>query len=41
MKQADQAILIKIIGYCADIGAIIEQFGKNRELDELLKHHPA
>ena len=41
MKLADQAILIKIIGYCDDIGAIIERFGKSRELDDLLKHHPA
>ena len=41
MKQADRAIIIKIIGYCDDISAIIERFGKSRELDDLLKHHPA
>ena len=40
MKQADQTILIKIIGYCDDISAIIERFGKNRELDDLLKQYP-
>ena len=32
MKQADQAVLIKIIGYCDDISAILERFSKSRDL---------
>lgn len=34
MKQADQTVLIKILGYCDDIGTILERFGNSRDLYE-------